>query len=204
MFANGKICAPASNPARRRCCKADAGQGRDCAFKPARDSPTPFRRRNAAAVQDLGDLHFKISTTSAQAQAYFDQGLRLTFGFNHAEAARALPRCANWTRNARCAFGAKGSCSASTSTCRCCRRPLHPRWPPPKMLRREAQRRAMPKGAHRGLGQALPADPKAERAALDKAFADAMTEAAAKFRNDDIIRALFADALMNLFRPWDY
>jgi hypothetical protein len=50
---------------------------------------------------DLGQLHFQISTTNPRAQAYFDQGLRLTFSFNHAEAIRAFraaqrldPQCA--------------------------------------------------------------------------------------------------------------
>ena len=38
--------------------------------------------------QNLGDYHFSISSKSELAQKYFDQGLTLTYGFNHAEAAR--------------------------------------------------------------------------------------------------------------------
>ena len=38
----------------------------------------------------LGSLTFKITTSSPAAQAYFDQGLRLTYGFNHEEAQRAF------------------------------------------------------------------------------------------------------------------
>lgn len=34
--------------------------------------------------EGLGDLHFPITTASAEAQAYFDQGLMLAFAFNHA------------------------------------------------------------------------------------------------------------------------
>ena len=39
---------------------------------------------------NLGSLDFKVSTHNAKAQAYFNQGMRLAFGFNHAEAQRAF------------------------------------------------------------------------------------------------------------------
>jgi hypothetical protein len=49
----------------------------------------------------LGSLAFPITTRNAQAQAYFNQGMRLSFAFNHAEAQRAFhvaqkadPNCA--------------------------------------------------------------------------------------------------------------
>ena len=49
----------------------------------------------------LGDLHHPITTESKQAQRYFDQGMRLLFGFNHKEAIRSFrsaafldPQCA--------------------------------------------------------------------------------------------------------------
>ena len=38
----------------------------------------------------LGPVSYKITTASAQAQSYFDQGLRLAFAFNHGEAQRAF------------------------------------------------------------------------------------------------------------------
>ncbi len=39
---------------------------------------------------NLGTLAFPISTRNPKAQAYFNQGMRLSFGFNHAEAQRAF------------------------------------------------------------------------------------------------------------------
>jgi hypothetical protein len=36
----------------------------------------------------LGSHHHPITVQNDEAQAYFDQGLRLTYGFNHAEAIR--------------------------------------------------------------------------------------------------------------------
>ena len=50
---------------------------------------------------DLGTYSLAISTNVPEAQAYFDQGFRLTYAFNHAEAIRAFreaqlldPECA--------------------------------------------------------------------------------------------------------------
>ena len=42
----------------------------------------------------LGDLHHPISTKNAEAQEFFDQGLRLIYAFNHDEAARSFQKAA--------------------------------------------------------------------------------------------------------------
>jgi tetratricopeptide (TPR) repeat protein len=42
----------------------------------------------------LGDYHFPITTANPDAQVYFDQGIRLLYGFNHDEAARYFRRAA--------------------------------------------------------------------------------------------------------------
>lgn len=40
--------------------------------------------------ENLGNLHFEITATEEKAQAFFDQGLKLTYAFNHAEAHRSF------------------------------------------------------------------------------------------------------------------
>ena len=42
----------------------------------------------------LGDYHFPITTATPEAQVYFDNGIRLLYGFNHDEAARYFRRAA--------------------------------------------------------------------------------------------------------------
>ena len=42
--------------------------------------------------EGLGTLSYPITTDSEMAQRYFDQGLRLTYAFNHAEAYRAFKK----------------------------------------------------------------------------------------------------------------
>ena len=56
------------------------------AFTPASAEST------ATLIEGLGDHHHPIATSSAEAQKFFDQGLILTFGFNHAEAIEAFEK----------------------------------------------------------------------------------------------------------------
>ncbi|MGH8523719.1 MAG: hypothetical protein ACREXY_05725, partial [Gammaproteobacteria bacterium] len=64
--------------------------------------PSEFFVERAPPLWDnLGTLSYKVTTTSRCAQKYFDQGLRLTYAFNHTEARRAFrmaqrldPKCA--------------------------------------------------------------------------------------------------------------
>ena len=54
---------------------------------------------NAPRIRDLGEVHRKISTILPEAQAFFDQGLALTYGFNHDEAARSFAKAAALRRD---------------------------------------------------------------------------------------------------------
>src|SRR5213595_4156011 len=55
---------------------------------------------------DLGTYHKDIGTKVPAAQQYFDQGLRLVYGFNHAEAIRSFTRAAELDPNcAMCYWG---------------------------------------------------------------------------------------------------
>src|SRR5438874_15490 len=48
----------------------------------------------AKLFDNLGNHHRAISSKSPEAQRWFDQGLRLTFAFNHEEAQRSFERAA--------------------------------------------------------------------------------------------------------------
>src|SRR5215467_6727998 len=53
---------------------------------------------------DLGDHHHAVTTSSEEAQKYFDQGLRLIYGFNHDEAERAFREAARIDPNCAMAW----------------------------------------------------------------------------------------------------
>lgn len=152
---------------------------------------------------DLGDLHFPVTTRSPEAQAYFDQGVRLAFAFNHAEARRAFvaaqgldPECA------MCFWGEALVLGPNINA---------PMFPEAVAPAHTAVQRAQALAAAGEREQALiaalarrySADPAADRAALDAAWADAIAVVAARFPDDDTIQVLYAESLMDL-SPWDY
>ena len=48
----------------------------------------------APKLKGLGDYHFAVTTPKPESQQFFDQGLRLTYAFNHSEALRAFKEAA--------------------------------------------------------------------------------------------------------------
>ena len=60
----------------------------------AQDHSSIDSAKPAVLMPGLGNLHHPISTRSAEAQRFFDQGLTLDYAFNHEEAARSFKRAA--------------------------------------------------------------------------------------------------------------
>lgn len=171
--------------------------------------PAPMQAAEGAPplYGDLGTLRFAVRTTSPRAQAYVDQGLRLAFAFNHAEAQRAFreaqrldPRCA------MCYWGEALVLGPNINA------PMAPEAAAPawaalqraQSLVREdraasAKERALIDALARRYAEAPPAD----RAALDAAYADAMQAVARRFPRDDTVQALYAESAMDT-QPWDY
>lgn len=152
----------------------------------------------------LGNFTYPITTNEAAAQRYFDQGLRLMHAFNHPEALRAF----RWAQQidpacAMCSWGEAYVLGPNINA------PMDPSAAAPAAaaISRAKERAGVVSERERALIAALDrrysADPQADRAALDRAYADAMAEVAARFPEDVEIATLYADALMNLL-PWDY
>jgi tetratricopeptide (TPR) repeat protein len=153
---------------------------------------------------DLGTHHKAVGTRVPEAQEYFDQGLRLVYGFNHAEAIRSFtrateldPSCAMCFWGIAYAYGPHvnaGMDSASgVKAYEAAQRAL--------ALSRKAQpwERVY---VHAVSARYAPVPP-AQRAALDSAYARAMAEVARKYPHDLDAAALYAESLMDL-RPWNY
>src|SRR5256885_11487987 len=56
----------------------------------AATKPVAATPKGVTLMAGLGNWHHPVSTKNAQAQAFFDQGLRLIYAFNHDEAARSF------------------------------------------------------------------------------------------------------------------
>jgi len=171
-------------------------------FQPA--PPRPALGEAPVLYANLGTLSFKAGTRNARAQAWFDQGIRLAFAFNHAEAQRAFreaqkedPRCA------LCFWGEALVLGPNINV------PMLPEASGPalaalaKAVELEASAPARDRFLIEALAKRYSADPKAERAALDAAYADAMAAVAQRYPGDDTILTLYAEAMMDT-QPWDY
>lgn len=171
------------------------------------ESDTP---RDTTAAQGpplfetFGDLHRDIRSDIPAAQRYFDQGLRLAYGFNHEAAGRAFEQAALLDpKCAICYWGQSIVLGPNVNLA------MDPKLAPQATaLARKAQAlswHATP--ADRALIDALMAryaDPApADRAPLDRAYADAMAKVVAQFPEDDDAQALYAESLMDL-SPWNY
>jgi tetratricopeptide (TPR) repeat protein len=155
-------------------------------------------------LENLGEQRHPIQTSSRLAQRYFDQGMILTFGFNHEaairsfeEAARLDPECAMCRWGIALALGPNINAAMGPAA--------------GKRAYREVQQavglveHASPR--ERAYIEALThryADPAPEdRSALDLAYADAMRELYRADPDDLDAAVLFAESLMDL-SPWAY
>src|SRR5262249_55195115 len=66
--------------------QTEAPQAKTNAASPA----LAFADSDPLVWNGLGSLSYKVTTSNAAAQVYFDQGLRLTYAFNHEGAQRAF------------------------------------------------------------------------------------------------------------------
>jgi tetratricopeptide (TPR) repeat protein len=171
--------------------------------KPA--SPTPQAvKTDVPLYENMGTHQFTITTKNKLVQRYFNQGLALTYGFNHEEAGRAFkqafaldPTCA------MCYWGAAYGLGPNINA------------PMEKSVVAEAYALSQKALAlaptasekERALIEALSKryaqNPPDDRSALDKAYADAMREVAKHFSDDADVVTLFGESLMDL-TPWNY
>src|SRR4051812_27607627 len=157
----------------------------------------------AVLYKNLGSYSYRITTTSSDAQRWFDQGLRLVYAFNHAEAQRAFREAARHDPGcAMCYWGVaitEGSNYNSPTDAAREARAL-------TAVRQAQQHTPGTHPVERALIGALARRhsdaPGAVRATLDRAYADAMRQVARQFPLDLDAQTFFADALMNL-RPWN-
>ena len=153
---------------------------------------------------NLGSLHYAITTNSPVAQKYFDQGLRLTYGFNHDEAIKSFregirndPACAMCYWGVAYALGPNINLPMDSSAAR-------PAYDAAQAALKHASS-TTPK--EQALIEALAVryspDGSANRAPFDSAWARAIGNVSKRFPADDDVAALHAEALMDL-RPWNY
>ncbi|HJT21569.1 MAG TPA: hypothetical protein VJ746_13920 [Nitrospira sp.] len=160
--------------------------------------------RAATLFDNLGSLHHPISTTSEEAQRYFDQGLRLTYAFNHEEAIRSFEEAATLDPRApmpywgiALALGPNINAAMSKDNERRASEAI-------KQARSGLDRAGDAERAYiEALSKRYLSNKKAARSVLDRLYADAMRGVWQRYPDDADAGVLFAEALMDL-RPWDF
>jgi len=158
----------------------------------------------ATLLEGLGNYSMPVTTESREAQRWFDQGLALTYGFNHDAAERSFLKAAEFDPDcAMCWWGASlvlgphvngGMDPANNAKA----------W---DRLQRAVEaaddasdrEQAFVHALSSRYAEAAPED----RRPLDEAYAAAMAKLAAEYPDDMDAATLHAESLMNL-QPWDY
>ena len=178
--------------------------GCDPAPKAAGDTAAAPEATSLPLFDTFGDLHHDVASRVPAAQRYFDQGLRMAYGFNHEAAGRAFAEAARL--DPQCAMCVWGQALVLGPNINLPMDPAHAK-DATALAARATSLAATARPVDRALIQALQlryADPAPEdRKPLDRAYADAMARVVAQFPEDDDAATLYAEALMDL-SPWAY
>ena len=162
-------------------------------------------RQISPLFSNLGDHHFQITTNSEMAQKFFDQGLILLYGFNHAEAHRSFLEAARLDPG--CAMAYWGQAYA-----------LGPNIndPEPDEARRRMSREATDKALElapgasqtetdliKALDSRYSGDPEKPLNDLNVSYMQAMETLLEKHPSNSDILTLYAASVMNT-SPWNY
>ena len=163
-----------------------------------------YQEDNVAPLLDgLDVLNYPVTTSNPKAQQYFNQGLVLAYGFNHAEAARSFyyatkldPECAMCYWGFAYVLGPNYNAGMEPDN--------YSRAYAAVQKAKELSAKATEK--ERALIDALQrryvAEPVEDRRDLDVDYSHAMKDLYEKYDEDPEIAALYAESVMDLY-PWN-
>ncbi|MBJ6979572.1 hypothetical protein [Luteimonas sp. MC1895] len=167
-------------------------------------SPPEMALVGAVLLDGLGDYSFPVTSRHPAVQRWFDQGLALTYGFNHDAAERAFLRATELDPDcAMCWWGAALVLGPHVNAA------MDPADNTDAWLRLQRAIALAPKAGAReqafitALSARYAAQPPEDRRPLDEAYAAATRVMAERRPDDPDAAVLHAEALMDL-QPWDY
>jgi len=155
----------------------------------------------ATLMSGMGDLEHPVTTTSPEAQKFFNQGLRLILGFNHDEAARSFRRAAELDPKMAMAYwgiaeavGPNYNDPASEERFQDAHEAIQ------KAVELSANVSASERDYILAMAKRFP-EASADRRKAAEEYRDAMRELKNKYPDDLDAATLFAESAMNL-HPW--
>src|ERR1700674_1858233 len=162
----------------------------------------PAKAKSATLMTGYGNWHHPVSTKNAQAQAFFDQGLRLIYAFNHAEAVRSFqkaeeldPKLAIAYWGVAAAVGPNYNDPASEDRFNQAHEAIQ------KAVDLSGDASAAERGYILAMAKRFPTDPKSDRRKAAEDYRDAMREVVKNNPDDLDAATLFAESGMDL-HPW--
>ena len=159
----------------------------------------------APLFDNLGSLHFPISTKNDRAQMFFDQGLKLVYAFNHAEGHRSFMEASRLDPASAMAFWGQAFALGPNIN-----DPLPNDERKIKINEAMAKATALASSAtpkEQALIEALTARYSSDLTKsvdeLNMAYMNAMAKVVLQFPDDADVQILYADSVMNTV-PWNY
>lgn len=162
-------------------------------------------RQISPLFENLGNLEFEISTEKELAQTFFNQGLKLTYAFNHAEAHRSFMEASRLDPGSAMTYWGQAYTLGPNIND-----------PLPDDERKQSYNEALAKAVklasksslkEQALIEALRSryseDISADIEILNMEYMNAMAKVVEKFPEDADVQVLFAAAVMNTV-PWNY
>ena len=160
--------------------------------------------QTAPRLQNLGEHRFPVTTRSARAQLFINQGLMLTYGFNHAEAQRSFAEAARLDPDCAMAYWGMALVLGPNINMG-----MNPESEPEARALVQKALTLKPKVSEKersyidALATRYDGIVKSDRRALDMAYMEAMRALSARYPDDLDAATLYAEAVMDL-RPWNY
>ncbi|HEY6248588.1 MAG TPA: hypothetical protein VI685_01430, partial [Candidatus Angelobacter sp.] len=173
-----------------------------CGIAVAQQHGSSDKPKQVTLMTGLGSLHHPVSTSNAEAQKFFDQGLRLIFAFNHEEAVHSFRRAAELDPKLAMAYWGIAEAVGPNYN--------DPGDPDRFKQAHEAIQKAQDLSSDASpserayiaaLGKRFPADPDADHHQAAEQAREALRDLIKQFPDDLDAATLFAEASMNL-HPW--
>jgi tetratricopeptide (TPR) repeat protein len=187
--------------------KQTSDQGVSVAQIVCRTTPTDLAwyssGKKAPLFDSLGNLHFAISTQNPEAQRYFEQGLMLAMGFNHAEAARSFYEATRL--DSTCAMAHWGFAYVLGPNYNAGMEPDNYQRAyaaVQRAVRHSATATEKERALITALAKRYPVQPVENRNSYDEAYSRALKDAYLRYPDDASIGALYVESIMDM-HPWD-
>lgn len=167
------------------------------------DASWYLTNNKAPIFKGLNVIDYPITTKSTEAQKYFNQGMALSYGFNHAEAARSFyyatkldPECAMCYWGFAYVLGPNYNAGMEPDNYERAYKAIQ------KAIQLSDKASKKEKALINALAKRYTEKHVEDRSNLDIAYSAEMKKVSKKFPDDVNINALYAESIMDL-HPWD-